>query len=192
MGVCYTMRNLGKVESYGGELSARWLPTGNDNIDFSVAHLNAYVAESQKVLVNASGLMSEAKGATMPDSPKWQINASWEHMFHVGPGSLILRGDGRYQSKSYIGDFSYLAPGTTTINFPRGHFSRTYLTRDIYTSEAHTVYDFTSTFLMRDGDLRFTAYVKNITEVYWKVFTDGTKTTITDPRTYGVTFSVRF
>jgi len=191
LGLCYAERNMGKVETYGGELSSVMRPTDNDTINLSVAYLKAYVAESQDVLVNFQGLRVDVKGETMPDSPKWQVNASYEHRFDFGPGSLLLRGDGRYTSKSYLIDFSYMDTGTKTEKYTDGS-SRTYLVRDLYTCEAHTVYDFTATFLVGEGGHTISAYVKNVFDGYYKTHMDGIRGAISDPRTYGITFSAHF
>ena len=184
---------MGKVETYGGELSTVMRPTDNDTINLSVAYLNASVAESQVVLVHSSGLEMDVNGATMPNSPERQVNLSYERKFDFEPGSLFLRGDGRYSSDYYLENFNYLSSGMSMpISYPDGS-TRTHLTRDIWTAESHTVFDFTATFLIRDGGYTVSAYVKNITEEYWKIRSDGIKfNTITAPRTYGVTFTARF
>jgi iron complex outermembrane receptor protein len=192
-GLCYEERNMGKVVTYGAELSSIMHPTDNDTINLSVAYLKAYVAESQMILVHSSGIYADANGATMPNSPKLQVNLGWEHRFDFEPGSLLLRGDGRYTSKSFVQDFSYLAPLSTTLRYPYpSGVTRTYSIRDLYTCEAHTSYDFTATFLTSEGGYTFSAYVKNITNEYWKLRTDGTRNTISEPRTYGVICSARF
>jgi iron complex outermembrane receptor protein len=191
-GICYEERNMGKVVAKGAELSTTTRATDFDTVNLSVAYLNAYVAESQMVLVHAlPNVIVDAKGATMPNSPEWEINLGWEHRFDFEAGSLLLRGDGRYTSECYVQDFSYLYHGTNTVTFADGK-RRTYLMRDIYTSEAHTSYDFTATFLTSEGGYTFSAYVKNITDKYWKTRTDGTNNSISEPRTYGVIFSERF
>jgi len=190
MGVCFTERNLGKVETYGGELSSKWLPTDNDNIDFSLSHLSATVAESQEVIVDVMGGTMDVNGQTMPDSPEWQVNVGYEHRFDFEPGSLFLRADGRYTSESYYEGFAYL--GSRMVNDTTYGTGFSYSSRDIYTCKAHTVYDFTATYLMGDGAYRISAYVKNITEEYWKLYTGENTVSISAPRTYGVTFTVRF
>jgi iron complex outermembrane receptor protein len=200
-GLCYAECNMGKVETYGVELSTIMRPTDNDTINFSMAHLDAYVAESQIILVGSQfvpsqglvGVYADANGATMPSSPEWEVNLSWEHRFDFEPGSLFLRGDGRYESECYVQDFGYLNPNTKfpPISYLDGS-TGTYSYRDLYTAEAHTTYDFTATYVMSDGGYTISAYVKNITDEYWKTRTDGTNTTITGLRTYGVTFSARF
>ena len=182
---------MGKVEAYGGELSSMIRPTDNDTVNLSVAYLDAYGAESQMIVVHASGIEMDADGATMPNSPEWQVSLSWDHRFDFEPGSLFLRGDGRYTSDVYV-DFGYLTPGTSMpITYTDGS-TGTYSYREIYTAEAHTSYDFTATFLTRDGDYTISAYVKNITDEYWKIRTDGMTAVITSPRTYGVIFTARF
>ena len=129
----------------------------------------------------------------MPNSPEWQVNLSYEHRFDFEHGSLFLRGDGRYTSDVYLQDFGYLAPITRTVSYPYPSvITRTYSMRDLYTAEAHTSYDFTATFLMSDGGYTISAYVKNITDEYWKTRTDGRDAEITGPRTYGATFTARF
>jgi iron complex outermembrane receptor protein len=190
LGICFTDRNLGKVETYGGELSTKWLPTDNDSIDFSLSYLSATVAESQKVLVDPSGSFMDVNGQTMPDAPKWTINAGYEHRFDFKPGSLFLRADGRYTSESYFEGFGYLSSRMVKERLFGTGFS--YSARDIYTCKAHYVYDFTATYLMGGGKYTISAYVKNITEEYWKLFTGDNDVSISAPRTYGVTFTARF
>jgi outer membrane receptor protein involved in Fe transport len=45
---------------------------------------------------------------------------------------------------------------------------------------------------MGEGGYTISAYVKNITDEYWKTRTDGRDAAITAPRTYGATFTARF
>jgi iron complex outermembrane receptor protein len=198
-GLCYAERNMGKVTTYGAELSTAMRPTDNDTVNLSVAYLKAYVAESQRILVGlafgpggVAGVYADANGATMPSSPKLGVNLGYEHRFDFKPGSLLLRGDGRYESKSYVQDFNYLNPGTSTFKYLDG-VSRTYSFRDLYTSEAHMTFDFTATYMMSEGKYTISAYVKNITDEYWKMRTDGTAmAAISGIRTYGATFTLRF
>ena len=46
--------------------------------------------------------------------------------------------------------------------------------------------------MMSEGKYTIGAYVKNITDEYWKIRTDGMNTAITGIRTYGFTFTARF
>ena len=199
-GLCYAERNMGKVTTYGAELSTIMRPTDNDTINFSVAHLDAYVAEKQIILVGSQfnpithqldPIFVDANNARMPSSPEWEVNLSYERRFDFEPGSFLLRGDGRYESECFVQDLSYLNPNTNTLTFLDGSM-HTYSYRDLYTSEAHKTYDFTATYMTSNGKYTLGAYVKNITDEYWKTRTDGMNTSITGIRTYGLTFGVRF
>jgi iron complex outermembrane receptor protein len=199
-GLCYAERNMGKVETYGAELSSVMRPTDNDTINFSMAYLNAYVAQSQTILVGfkfgpggVQGVLADVgDGTKMPSSPEWEVNLSYEHRFDFEPGSLLLRGDGRYESECFVQDLNYLNPNNhTPITYLDGS-TRTYSYRDLYTSEAHKTYDFTATYMTSNGKYTIGAYVKNITNEYWKIRADDRNAAVTGIRTYGFTFTTRF
>jgi hypothetical protein len=70
--------------------------------------------------------------------------------------------------------------------------------KDLFTCEANKTYEFTATYLgSGDSDFSISAYVKNITDDYRRLFAAATgptmgSITITAPRTYGIILSVRY
>ena len=183
---------MGKVETYGGELATVWRPTGNDTVNFSMAYLEAYVAESHIAVVNTTPIEQvDVNGETMPESPKWMVNASYERRFDFEPGSLLLRADGRYTSEQYLEGFNHLATGMTPVSYNNGT-TVMYRIGDLFVVKDHTTYDFTATYMVSNSRYSVTAYVKNITDDYYKIFAAMPFTRVTAPRTYGATFTVRF
>ena len=102
---------MGKVETYGAELSTVMRPTDNDTINLSVAYLKAYVAESQMILVH-----SLRPSMWMPTARPCRIHRSGRLTWARSTGLILSQAlcscaaMGDTTSESFVQDFSYLNP----------------------------------------------------------------------------------
>ncbi|MCC7462359.1 MAG: TonB-dependent receptor [Gammaproteobacteria bacterium] len=161
--------NAGAAQLYGLEIEGIFQPTPQDRIEASLTSLRS---EFTSFKANA---ISGRVGDALPFSPEWSANLAYEHGFGLrGAGTLSLRGDIHFESKSWL-----------SLNH-RQFTSQGEYTRSSVTATYQTV----------GGRLKLAAWVRNIED-------EAVVTTVSDslnfenyilapPRTYGLTLSTEF
>jgi iron complex outermembrane receptor protein len=190
--VCLIELNANKVRMIGAEIETQWLVTPDDELSIAASLLDAKGAAPQIVLLanpnpppsTPREFQVDINGKTMPNSPKLQLNFSYDHVFHTAAGRFTPRIDVRYQAKTYLQDFRYLLD---VINTSLG-----YREGDKYIQEATTLYDYSLNFASNSDKWSINAYAKNAGNKIYKTITDGSVTTVGTPRTYGVVLSMRY
>jgi iron complex outermembrane receptor protein len=174
------IQQFGDFESYGVEVSADWLITGNDRFNCSVSYLhtewtNAVVEYYWSWLWDTHG--KDYNGEENTFSPRFTANASYQHNFELGSfGSLIPQVDVQYKSKYKLSFASDL--------------------EDINWQEAHYILNGSLTFNHASGKWSANAYIKNATDyavkTFWMNQAGSYSLGLNDPQTYGVVMSYKF
>lgn len=112
--------NAEKATVYGAQLDARFNPTGNDTLSVSATWLHA-VADR---LRTPTGRFD---GFDLPYSPKWTINAFYEHSFDVGNDAQIRGSSNLKYTSSRWSLFTHQTGsrigGNTNIDLNLGYFA---------------------------------------------------------------------
>jgi len=181
------IKQHGTFRTIGVDLSADWVATSMDRVNFGVTYLNAKWKELEMVfywhkLENGkvveywpSGGM-DYSGWKNTYSPTWTLNLGYEHNFILGSfGALVPRVDVMYKS-DYILDYN---PSNYPVNY----------------QEPYYLVNASATLSAASGTWSVNAYVKNATNYAAKNFLAsgmGFSMGISDPRTYGAVLSVKF
>lgn len=87
-----TVRNAEKARIYGAQIDADWAITPDDRLTLGVVYTNAKV---NRLILPVPQLgpgavpITDLSGFSLPNAPKWTINASFEHIFRLGSGAQI-------------------------------------------------------------------------------------------------------
>ncbi|WP_277983255.1 TonB-dependent receptor [Sphingomonas faeni] len=108
--------NIGTSRNYGAEAEAQFLVTSNTLLSANVQYLNAkytqfsYTSPSPpptRCAVNtptgSSIATIDCSGLKALRAPEWTMNLGARQTIPIGSGKIILQGDARYQSTSYVG-----------------------------------------------------------------------------------------
>jgi iron complex outermembrane receptor protein len=172
----------GEFSTLGLDLSATWLITSKDQLNFSVSYLKSEWETLHFEYYYSQVFDDEDySGVTPENSPEWSMTGSYKHTFTLGSlGTLTPRLDGKYKSEYYmVGQW------------------KDYLDNYVYVEqEAYTMWDASVSYQHSSGVWSLNAYVNNITNYAVKssVQLDDNSMTmrLEDPRTYGATFSIKF
>lgn len=180
--------NADKAQSYGGEIESSWLLTAADKFDLSVGYTHARIKELS--VASTASAATKAWAAAMTDqpmqrAPDWTIAPRYSHTFSLSSGANVeLAADGQYQSEQ-----SLALPATTTqLAHP-----------EYYRQAAFWRFNASLAYSKPDNGWSVRAYVRNlnnkVTFQQWTIPTGFTTFGAvsfypSDPRTYGVIFSV--
>jgi len=180
-------QQMGDFRSIGLDVSVDWVLTSNDKVSLGISYLDA---KWKKMLfdfyykqLNEDGTIGylwpddgkDFSGYTNIYSPKWTITSSYEHNFELGSfGVLVPHIDIQYKSK-YVLDYT---PASAMLSY----------------QEPYYIINGSFTFTHSSGIWTFNAYVKNATNYAAKNFFDlqNVYLGISDPRTFGGVFSIKF
>ena len=162
--------NSQKARFFGGEIEATWLVTPHDQIDGSIALLDA---EFTKFIVGPN----DFSGNEPAHAPAYTINLGYQHTFDFANGGALTA-----RAESRVVDNNYVSPD----NFPGGRVS-TYIQ-----SNANLTYEGSS------GGWSVTAWIRNIENngIIYNANPPGTQPFtlgyLLPPRTFGVTVRAGF
>ena len=182
-------QQMGDFRSIGLDISADWVITSTDRLNLGISYLDAkwrkmlfdfYYKLSPDYNNGVIGYLwpddgKDFSGYTNIYSPKWTITTSYEHVFQLGAlGVLVPHIDLQYKSK-YVLDYT---PASYMLSY----------------QEPYYIVNGSFTFTHSSGIWTFNAYVKNATDYAAKNFFDlqNVNLGISDPRTFGGVFSVKF
>lgn len=177
----------GAYRTIGADLSADWILTARDRLNLSVTYLNSEWSDCVVSLYYQSasgGHFWDIDGKSfngLPKyfSPKWTINATYEHNFILGAlGSLVPRIELMYKTSYYL-----------SFPYPETQYPVNY-------QESYYTVNGNATFTHASGKWTLNGYVKNATNYAAKLLLGmggpSGGMTISNPRTYGAVLSVRF
>lgn len=107
----FVVVNAPKSEIYGGQLDISYNPSRNTRLDLAVSYLSAKITQGLNTAPSYDGF-------TLPNAPKWTINAGIEHRFPVKGGDIVARVATYFNSGYWTvfthDDFSYQGAFTKT------------------------------------------------------------------------------
>lgn len=112
--------NAAKATVYGGQLDSRIRPGRNDDITFGATYLHAVANRLQTPSANYDGF-------TLPYSPRWTLNAFYQHRFDIGDGAQLRASanfkytSDRWSIYTHAPGFHIAADTHTDLNF--GYFA---------------------------------------------------------------------
>ena len=158
----------------GIDLSMDYLISQSDRIAASVSYMDTEFGE---LYIPANGLAGidgyDVTGENLPNAPEWSGTITYEHVFNLRNGAILTP---RWQTKISAGYWA-----NHEIELP-GAWQDSYHMSDFYL-----------TYASAGGEYSVTLWAKNIenavvTNYVWPKY----RRTIMDPRTTGITFSVKF
>lgn len=182
--------NIGTSRNYGGEVEAQFLVAHNTLLTANVQYLNAKYTDFRyttpappptRCLVTAPAAGStlstvDCSGLRALRSPEWTMNFGARQTIPLGASKIVLQGEARYQSSSYVG-FELL---------------------DIQQQAAYWTGQASATFSPEDEKWSVTAFVNNIgnQRPWGDIVYNGNANLFAGspgaPRLYGVRFSVKY
>ncbi|MGC4029587.1 MAG: TonB-dependent receptor plug domain-containing protein [Steroidobacteraceae bacterium] len=168
----------------GAELELTAALTDRDILTFTPTYLHSEYSDDVVLTIPPIGTNPAAsafvatKGKSPPHAPRWTLAASYEHRFVLGSGaSLVAHADGHYETKQY------LTFDTSSYNLTPNavHFVQ----------KPYAIANASLTWSNTDNRYSLTGYVKNVTDVVYKV-TSGAQPSVNAPRTFGAILSARF
>jgi len=170
-------QNWGDARTIGLDASVSWVASAKDMVEVSASYLNNKWTKLRfNYLYEAVWSDKNYDGEAGPNSPKFSATASYEHNFDIGSyGTLTPRVDAQYKSKFNLIFNASAYPGYSS-------------------QEAYTQWNGSLAFNHASGKWSANAIVKNATNYAVKRSYDSDQNTmmIGDPRTFGVTLSVKF
>jgi iron complex outermembrane recepter protein len=174
-------QQTGKFRIIGVDMSTDWIMTISDKLSLSVSYMNSnwYDLKAEYYYDVFKDLEYDYSGKEAAMTPKWTVNASYEHNFILGEyGLLVPHVDVQYKSSYYL-QLDY-----NNSNYPYD------LQEAYYTANA------SSTYTSPSGMWTLNGYIKNILNYAAKTMWNNMGATkslgISDPRTFGAVFSVKF
>lgn len=112
--------NVGTVEMYGAEAELTYAPTERLNIALSGGLLHSEITKSS-VIFNGPRLgRTLLQGKPLPQTPKWNVNATVAYKIPTGIGNFTLQAEGRAQAEQNFGlsnDPLAAVPSYGLVNF---------------------------------------------------------------------------
>lgn len=184
------LTNAASAELYGVEADFAFLPTDDFEIGGTLGYLHAEFTEfctadpTQPTARAQAGCTAanpiNLKGFTLPRAPRWTLSGYAAYSFTLpGESSLTLRGDVRYQSKTFFTQFN----------------------RPTISQEGYAVADARLTWTSANEAFSVGVWVKNIfdKEYFTELLESGAfnptlveQGYVAPPRTYGVSGTIRF
>lgn len=186
-------RTTGDAWIAGLDVSANWVITDSDRIDFSVSYMKTEFSDlyvDYWETTNALGIDDlDLSGKPMTNSPEWKINAGYGHEFHLwNGGNLTPRVDLTYVSEYPL----HYHPIQTNLDRSYQVYVTDY--SEFATQEAYHMTDLSATYASPNGKWSLSAYVRNLENyaVKTRVSLSPEGLSIGQPRMYGVVLSLKY
>jgi len=193
-------RQVGDQEIYGVDLQTSTILTSHDEVDLSVSYNKKTWTRlyfDYWDITNSIGIPDlDYSGKTSTYAPTWNVQLTYSHNFLLpnDMGTITARLESKYQSE-YRMEIPEYRVGLTSATDDTIY--RVWILPYIM-QEGYTISNFSAIYANSDGNLTFTAYVKNITNYAVKrairdIASSGVQTLMLDaPRTYGVVMTIKF
>jgi outer membrane receptor protein involved in Fe transport len=198
----FIILNASDVELYGAEVEATILPWEGGLLDIKFAWLEGEFLDfvqtqlkSRTLAPNLFGVIpvsTDLSGNRLLNAPQYSVTLSAQQAFPLGRfGIMVARWDGTWKDKTYFDasegrglpnqDLDYVLPSGTLAQ------------------DAYWIHNLRLTYITPNEMIDVSAWVRNVEDKTFKAFAaDLTQFQLTtlyfvgDPRTYGVTTSIRF
>ncbi|MGC3981288.1 MAG: TonB-dependent receptor [Steroidobacteraceae bacterium] len=195
-----------KMTSRGADLDVNFLLTSNDRIDLTAEYLQATqstpavprptsaelaalaaatagthstdpAGDAAKLAAGFATALDSYEGLTLQNSPKWTLNASYQHDFRFAGGSTLTpKLSGVYKTRYWSA-----AGGTANIANPALSYQEAFSTFDAYT-----------TWVSADGKYSITGSVKNLENEPIMLSYNAPFVFLDSPRTYSLIINAKF
>jgi iron complex outermembrane receptor protein len=198
----FIILNASDVELFGAEIEATILPWDGTLLDIKFAWLEGEFLDfvqtqiKQRALsptvIDAIPIATDHSGNRLLNAPRFSITLTAQQAIPLGRfGALIARWDGTWKDDTYFD----ATEGRGLPNQDLDHI----LPKDTIGQEAYWIHNLRLSYVTPDEGVEIAAWVRNVDDRSYKAFaadlSEFQKTTIYfvgDPRTFGVTTSVRF
>jgi iron complex outermembrane receptor protein len=198
----FVIVNASDVELYGSEVEATILPWDGGLIDIKFAWLEgeflSFVRtqlESKTIAPNLAIVVpieTDQSGNRLLNAPRYTITMTLQQAFPLGHfGALIARWDGLWKDTTFFdsSEGRGLPNGAGQIVLPKYTIGQ----------RQYWIHNLRLAYVTPDESIEVAAWVRNITDETVKAFSADLKTFqkttlhfVADPRTFGVTTSIRF
>jgi iron complex outermembrane receptor protein len=199
----FVVENAHEVELYGAEIEATILPWDGGLIDLKFAWLEGEFVDFVRTQIVSTfvapgvppaPLVTELdqSGNRLLNAPRFTITMTLQQAFPIGRfGTIIPRWDGAWKDKTYY-------DSTEGKGLPN-RAGQTFLPRTTIGQQAFWLHNLRLAYLTPDESIEVAGWVRNVANDTYKTFaadlTTFQRTTlffVGDPRTFGVTTSIRF
>ena len=176
-----TAQGFGAFQSLGLDLQTSVIITSKDRMNLSISYLNSeWIDLHFDFTWDMIFPDEDYYGITPVNSPEWSMAYSYEHTFTLGEyGTLTSLIDMQYKS-----EYTMLWDVLNNEEARNGY------------QEPYVLYDVSASFYHYSGKWNLNAYIKNITNYAVKRsyhgMTGNRQMRLGDPRTYAVSFSIKF
>jgi iron complex outermembrane receptor protein len=197
----FVILNASDVELYGSEVEATVIPWDGGMFDIKFAWLEGEFLDFVQtqiqsraigVVVVALPVEIDNSGNRLLNAPRYTVSLSMQQAFPIGRfGSIIARWDGSWKDVTYYDASEGRGlPNTQKVNF---------LPKNTIGQQAYWIHNVRLAYVTPDESIEVAGWVRNVADKSVKAFsadlTSFQNTTlhfVGDPRTFGVTTSVRF
>lgn len=197
----FVIVNAKEVELYGSEVEATILPWDGGLLDIRFAWLEGEFVDFVRTQVKARNVgvvtvalpsETDQTGNRLLNAPKYTVTLTLQQAFPIGRfGSIVARWDGAWKDKTYF-------DSTEGEGLPNAD-EVTFLPSNTLAQPAYWIHNVRLAYVTPNESIEIAGWVRNVTNETYKAFsadlTTFRNTTIHfvgDPRTFGVTTSVRF
>jgi len=197
----FVIVNASDVELYGSEVEATILPWDGGLLDIKFAWLEGEFldfvrTQLQSRQVGATSITvpveTDQSGNRLLNAPKYTISLTVQQAFPISHyGSIVARWDGAWKDTTYFDS----SEGRGLPNSAGQQF----LPKNTIGQQAYWIHNLRLSYITPDESIEVAAWVRNVADQTVKAFSADLstfqKTTIHfvgDPRTFGVTTSIRF
>lgn len=198
----FIILNASDVELYGAEVEATILPWEGGLIDIKFAWLEGEFLDfvqtqlkNRTLAPNVRAVIPQAtdlSGNRLLNAPKYSVTLTAQQAFPIGRfGSIVARWDGTWKDDTYF-------DATEGRGLPNEDLVPI-LPDNTIGQEAYWIHNIRLAYISPDEGIEVAAWVRNVEDKVYKAFaadlTQFQKTTlyfVGDPRTFGVTTTVRF
>jgi iron complex outermembrane receptor protein len=197
----FVIVNAKSVELFGSEIEATILPWDGGLVDVRFAWLEGEFvdfvrtqvrARSIGVVVVAVPTELDQSGNRLLNAPQYTVTMTLQQAFPIGRfGAIIARWDGAWKARTFF-------DSTEGKGLPNGDDLQ-FLPKNTLAQPAYWIHNVRLSYVTPDESIEIAGWVRNVADERFKAFsadlTTFRSTTlhfVGDPRTFGVTTSVRF
>jgi len=193
--------NAKDVELFGSEVELTLLPWDGGLIDIRFAWLEGEFVDFVRTQVRSRTVgfviipvpvETDQSGNRLLNAPKYTLSLTLQQSFPIGRfGSIIARWDGSWKDKTFF-------DSTEGRGLPNGQ-AQIFLPRTTLGQRAYWIHNVRLAYVTPDDSIEVAGWVRNVEDETYKAFSADLATFqnttlhfVGDPRTFGVTTSIKF
>ncbi len=197
----FVIVNAESVELFGSEVELTLLPWDGGLIDIRFAWLEGEFVDFVRTQVRSRTVgfviipvpvETDQSGNRLLNAPKYTLSLTLQQSFPIGRfGSIIARWDGSWKDKTFF-------DSTEGRGLPNGQ-AQIFLPRTTLGQRAYWIHNVRLAYVTPDESIEVAGWVRNVEDETYKAFSADLATFqnttlhfVGDPRTFGVTTSIKF